>query len=376
MTGLDKFIDCMEYNPGPRPNYELGVWAQTRQEWTEQSPEKVKNFGWNWFESEDAIGLDHREYIDVNYGFFPPFEYEVLEENDRYIISRNSLGVVTKALKEGTVDNVRMCMDEYLEFPIKKPEDFANIKKRLTAGLPQRYPADLDKRIRVWETRDYPLVLGRNCAANGFYWRAREWLGTENLSYAWYDYPEMMHEMMEFFADFIIETSRPVLEKINVEYFCLNEDMSMKSGPLLGPDTFKEFIFPHLKRLIDFFKSHGTKYIVMDSDGNPEQLIPLLLDAGVDVLWPLERASDVNPLEWRKKFGRQLRMWGGVDKRVLAQGPADIKKHLREFIPLIEEGGFIPHVDHLVQPGVTLDNFMYYMDCKRALLEGNYATLD
>jgi len=376
MTSLEKFQNCMEYKSGPRPNYELGLWAQTLEEWQHQAPEQIKDFKWNWFEGEDALGMDYREYIDVNYGFIPTFEYEVLEENDRYIISRNSLGIVTKALKDGAIGNARMCMDEYLDFPIKKPEDFAAIKKRLIAGLSERYPANLDEQVRQWERRDYPLVLGRNCAANGFYWRAREWMGTENLSYAWYDYPEMMHEMMEFFADFIIETSRPVLEKTTVEYLCLNEDMAMKSGPLLGPDTFKEFIFPHLKRLIGFFKSHGTKYIVVDSDGNPEALIPLLLDAGVDVLWPLERASDVNPLEWRKKFGRQLRMWGGVDKRILVNGPEVIRKHLREFIPLIEEGGFIPHVDHTVQPGVTWDNFLYYMECKQALIDGNYSVLD
>jgi uroporphyrinogen decarboxylase len=376
MTSLEKFQNCMEYKTGSRPNYELGTWAQTLEEWRNQASEAIKNFKWDWFEGEDALGMDHREYIDVNYGFIPAFDYEVLEENERYIISRNSLGIVTKALKDGAIGNARMCMDEYLDFPIKKPEDFAAIKKRLIAGISERYPTNLDEKIQRWKRRDYPLVLGRNCAVNGFYWRAREWMGTENLSYAWYDYPEMMHEMMEFFADFIIETSRPVLEKTTVEYLCLNEDMAMKSGPLLGPDTFREFIFPHLKRLIEFFKSHGTKYIVVDSDGNPEALIPLLLDAGIDVLWPLERASDVNPLVWRKKFGRQLRLWGGVDKRILVNGPDAIRKHLKEFIPLIEEGGFIPHVDHTVQPGVTWDNFQYYMEYKQALIAGNYSILD
>jgi uroporphyrinogen-III decarboxylase len=100
-------------------------------------------------------------------------------------------------------------------------------------------------------------VLGENCAANGFYWRAREWMGTEALSLAWYDQPSLMHEMMEFYADFIIETSRPVLEKVAVDYFVLNEDMSMKSGPPLGPHTYRTFILPHLKRLVTFLREFG-----------------------------------------------------------------------------------------------------------------------
>ncbi len=201
-------------------------------------------------------------------------------------------------------------------------------------------------------------------------------MGTENLSYAWYDYPALMHEMMEFFADFIIETSRPVLEKIQVDYFTLNEDMSMKNGPLLSPATYREFIFPHMKRLVEFFRAMGTKYIAVDTDGDPTVLIPLLMDAGVDTIWPIERAAGVSPQAWRKRFGRGLRLWGGVDKRELARGPDAIRAHLREFIPLIEEGGFIPTVDHTVPPDVSWDNFRFYMDAKRELLAGRFATLE
>ncbi len=298
-----------------------------------------------------------------------------MEETEEYEIYRDSLGIVRKALKEGAVGGARMCMDQYLAFPVSKPEDFAEVKKRLVAAIPERYPSDLDARIERWKQRNCPLILGENCAANGFYWRAREFMGTEALSYAWYDYPDLMHEMMEFFCDFIIETSRPVLEKIRVEYFTLNEDMCMKNGPLLSPQTFRKFIFPHLKRMVEFFKAHGTRYFAVDTDGDPTPLIPLLLDAGVDVLWPIERAAGVSPIEWRRRFGKTLRLWGGVDKRVLTQSREAIRAHLRELIPLIEEGGFIPTVDHTVPPDVPWDNFCYYMEMKQALLQGEFSKL-
>jgi len=376
VTDLDRFIACMEYQPcDRRPNHELGVWAQTRVRWQREHPDAVADFGWRWFYEEPALDLDRRAYIPVHFGFIPPFERKVLEETPEYEIVRNSKGVVTKALKAGTIDGARMCMDQYLTFPVRVPEDFAPIRKRLVAAMEERYPADLDERIARWETRDYPLVLGENCAANGFYWRAREFMGTENLSLAWYDYPGLMHEMMECFADFIIETSRPVLEKIQVECFVLNEDMSMKGGPLLSPDTYRTFIFPHLRRLVEFFRDHGTRYIAVDTDGAPTPLIPLLMDAGVDTIWPIERASGVSPQVWRKHFGKGLRLWGGVDKRILAQGPQAIRTHLREFIPLIEEGGFIPTIDHTVPPDISWDHFRYYMDDKMALLSGDFASI-
>ncbi|MDZ7263460.1 MAG: hypothetical protein ONB16_02665 [candidate division KSB1 bacterium] len=377
MTPLERFIACMEYQPADRrPNHEVGVWAQTKQRWQIENPAATKRLGWNWFYGEDELGIERREFIPINFGFIPPFEPKVIEQAGDYEIVQDELGIVTKRLKAGEVDGMRLSMDQYLKFPVETPDDFAALKRRLVAAIPERYPEQLDMQIERWRRRNYPLVLGENCAANGFYWRAREWMGTENLSYAWYDYPKLMHEMMEFFADFIIETSRPVLEKIQVDYFTLNEDMSMKNGPLLSPGTFRTYIFPHLKRLVDFFKSHGTRYFAVDTDGNPTALIPLLLDAGVDTLWPIERAADFHPLEIRRRFGKSLRLWGGVDKRVLLQGKQAIRRHLQELIPLIEEGGFIPSVDHLVPPDVSWDNFQHYMDYKRALLAGEFEQLE
>lgn len=376
-TALDRFNACMEYQSSDRrPNHELGVWGQTRERWEQEAPEAVRAFHWSWFDDEPGLDLDPKVYIPVNYGFLPPFPHEVLEETETTILARNSLGILTKGLKTGTSYGTRMSMDQYLEFPVRGPEDFPGIKRRLIAAQPERYPRDLDARLKAWKKRDFPLCLGRNCAANGFYWRAREFMGTENLSLAWYDHPALMHEMMEFYADFIIETSRPVLEKIEVDFFVLNEDMSMKGGPLLGPELYRTFILPHLKRLVAFFRSHGTRYFAVDTDGDPTVLIPLLMEAGVDTIWPIERASEVSPMAWRKKFGKSLRLWGGVDKRVLARGPAAIRAHLREFIPLIEEGGFIPTVDHTVPPDVSWDNFRDYMDAKQALLRGDFAALE
>ncbi|MCL4219010.1 MAG: hypothetical protein KJ052_18670, partial [Candidatus Hydrogenedentes bacterium] len=89
-----------------------------------------------------------------------------------------------------------------------------------------------------------------------------------------------------------------------------------------------------------------------------------------------ERASNVDPVTLRRRFGKALRLWGGVDKRELIKGPAALRAHLREFIPLIEEGGFIPTVDHTVPPDVSWDNFRCYINYKTALLRGDFKELE
>jgi uroporphyrinogen decarboxylase len=224
--------------------------------------------------------------------------------------------------------------------------------------------------VTGWRAREHPLIFGSNSSTVGFYWLSRDLLGTENLSYAWYDQPELMHDIMETWADFIIESARPVLERTTVEYICFNEDMAMKTGPLLGPRTYRTFIYPRFKRVIEFLKGHGVRYVAVDTDGNPEALIPLLMDAGVDILWPLERAADQDPLRLRQIYGKSLRLWGGVDKRALAQGPAATDAHLRTLRSLVEEGGYIPMIDHGVPPDVSWASFQHYLDSKHRLLRG------
>jgi uroporphyrinogen decarboxylase len=315
--------------------------------------------------------MDPREFIYFQGGLIPPFEEQVLEEDERTETFRDARGRVRRALKEGTVNGGRMSMDQYVGFPVKDMADWQALKRRLDPSSPQRYEPNWQQlRVEGWRCRHHPLIFGPNCSTLGFFWFARELMGTEGLSYAWYDQPTLMHDVMAFWADFLIEAARPVLEHTTVEYVCLSEDMAMKTGPLLSPHTYRTFIQPRLRKVITFLKSHGVRYVAVDTDGNPEALIPLLLDAGVDIIWPLERAADQDPLRLRKRYGRSLRLWGGVDKRVLTQGPKAIDQHLRALAPLVESGGFIPTIDHTVPPDVSWPGFRHYMELKSRLLCG------
>ncbi|MDD4773713.1 MAG: hypothetical protein PHZ09_08920 [Eubacteriales bacterium] len=110
----------------------------------------------------------------------------------------------------------------------------------------------------------------------------------------------------------------------------------------------------------------------VETDGNCEALFRLLMDAGVDGIWPLERVAGMDPVRIRKEYGRDLRLTGGVDKMELAKDKKAIDRHLASLVPLIEEGGFIPTVDHTVPPDVSLENILYYFKRKDDLLWGRF----
>ncbi len=78
----------------------------------------------------------------------------------------------------------------------------------------------------------------------------------------------------------------------------------------------------------------------------------------------------MNPVALRKKYGKDLTLMGGIDKRALTKDKKSIEAELMGKLPyLFSSGGYIPFVDHTMPPDIPYDNFRYYMDLKRKLLE-------
>jgi uroporphyrinogen decarboxylase len=70
----------------------------------------------------------------------------------------------------------------------------------------------------------------------------------------------------------------------------------------------------------------------------------------------------------RRKYGRSLRMWGGVDKRPLTQSREAIDKELRRVKPLIDDGGYLPMLDHSATPDTPYQNYRCFLEQLRKIL--------
>ena len=350
------------------PNYELGCWGQTTQRWLDEGLPQDLVYLQDMFEGEPHYRLDRRNFARLSPGMIPGFEHEVLEETERYLVSRHANGIVTKALKEGTVRGTRMSMDCYIDHPVKDRASWEDVKRRYDPTAPVRYPFWWDESARLWKDRDYPVCLLGN-GAYGLYSQLRSWVGTEALSYLFYDDPALVEEMLEFHAEFLVRLVERALQDVDFDYFNFFEDCAGKGGPLYGPDLFRKFFAKPYRRVIERLRAGGIKSIWLDSDGDTWALIPLWMEVGVNCHWPLEQASGMDPVRLRKKFGRDLALCGGIDKRELAKGREAIDRELAAKIPpLLEQGGFIPHVDHTVPPDVPYPDFMYYLERKLELM--------
>jgi len=368
MNDRERFLQVMAFEPVDRvPNYELCCWGQTIERWFKEGmPEDSVYL--NWWEGEPYFRLDRRGFAALNVGMLPAFPSEVLEETERHVITRHSNGIVTKALKEGTVRGTRMCMDQYLAFPVTDRKSFAEIKKRYDPNSLIRYPQLWDEWVRIWPSRDYPLCLLHN-GTFGLYSQLRSWVGTEQISYLFYDDPGFVEEMIEFNTEFLLALTERALQQVEFDFFNFFEDFAGKGGPLVSPQIFRRLFLPYYTRIVERLRRAGIRYFWLDSDGDVESLIPLLLEAGMNCLWPLEQASGMDPLRLRKEYGRDLALAGGIDKRELAKDRKAIEAELQAKIPpMLESGGYFPFLDHAFSPEISYENFRYYLELKAKMI--------
>ena len=64
----------------------------------------------------------------------------------------------------------------------------------------------------------------------------------------------------------------------------------------------------------------------------------------------------------RRQYGRDLRLWGGMDKRALAWGREAMDAELARVAPLVRDGGYVPFPDHSLPPDVSYANYCYFME--------------
>ena len=374
MTPKERFVNTLQFKPVDHiPCMEIAVWAQTRQRWiNEGMPEEVNTSFMH--RGSEHFGLEGYETVQIDaIAPRPPRAHEILEETEECLVFVDGLGRTRRALKTGTVGGTRMSMDTYIDFAVKDRDSFTEYRKGYDACYDeQRYPADWERTKAMAAETGLPLTLLNPLGGTfGYYSMLRNWIGTENLCYMFYDDPKLVEECLEVLTEFAIRLLSKAVQEIEFDFYYIHEDMAGKGGPLMGPELFRKFILPHYKRFIAFLKSNGVKIVLVDTDGDHNVLIPVMLEVGVDGFGPIERAAGMDPVKLRKEYGKAFCMVGGVDKREIAKGPAAIDAELaRSVLPIIDQGGFIPTIDHAVHPAVSLDNFKYYLDAKRMMLRG------
>ena len=194
--------------------------------------------------------------------------------------------------------------------------------------------------------------------------RATEESGLENLLLLLAEKPEKATADFAKSIKSIIKRCLALFDKgFKFDGVWVWSDLAYKNGTYFSAETYKKILYPHHKRLFAFFEKQGLP-VIFHCDGNCNAFIPLLLEAGVRALNPLEincGFSDAESL--KKEYGRKLVLFGNMPTAVLEKGREDIEAVFKKRLRILKSGGgFIYHCDNPIPETVSLENYQFALD--------------
>jgi len=338
--------------------FEWGYWRETLDRWRQEGM-PCDTTPW------DAAGITYYHRVPVNTRLFPAFDQEVLSETADTRIVRDANGIVQEVSKHGTA------FPRFLKHPVESLADFESLKFRMNPDDPSRFPDNWPQVAARLADRDSILVMG--AVEISFFGWHRDLMGVENLLVAYYDQPQLIHAISRYHLDFLKRMYAKILPLIDFDFIFMWEDMSYKNGPLISPKLIREFMLPYYKDFIAFAKACTNLKVLVDSDGDVSQLIPLFMEAGVDGMLPFECAAGMDICAIRRQYP-DLIISGGIDKREIGKGRDAIDRELESKLPfMFERGRYLPTLDHHVPPEVSYADFQYYLARTREIYK---ATVD
>jgi uroporphyrinogen decarboxylase len=177
--------------------------------------------------------------------------------------------------------------------------------------------------------------------------------------------PEKVHE----FLDALMERHLDFLAKV-VDILKFGDDLGTNTGPFFAVETYREFFKPRHTQLCDFVKKNSLAHTMLHCCGGIYEFIPELIEAGFEVLNPVQiSAINMEPERLKCEFGNDITFWGGGcdTKSILNNAsPQQVKDHVKHNIEIFHKnGGFVFNQVHNIMPDVPPENVVAMFEAVR-----------
>jgi len=352
MTLMERYLATFSFKPVDVPFVRsIGGWAETAERW--------RNEGWDGGSLDEKFGTDPIWHTGVYYGPVPPFEYQVLEETETTRVYINHEGIVMREFKDYSGNS---SMPQFIRFPVENDADFETFcAERLQVVFDQRIPPNWPDMINAFKQGTLPVASFAD-RWGGFFGPLRNLMGVENLCMAFYDNPKLIERMMDQRVEAMLAITAEAFKHYVPQTFMFWEDMAFKTASLLSPAHFRKYMVPRYAEVTQWLRKQGVIHVGVDSDGDITELIPLWLEAGLDLIVPFEVAAGMDVVQMRREYGTSLLMMGGIDKKCVAIGGQTMRDEVDRVMPVVESGGYIPELDHSAPPDISWPNMCEYME--------------
>ncbi len=181
---------------------------------------------------------------------------------------------------------------------------------------------------------------------------------------------ETCHELMDRSVDATIECFKLLNEAVGDYAFAWGiaaDDSGTQRSEFIRPELWAEMLKPHYKRLCDWIHAHTPWKTFLHSCGSVYHLIPHFIEAGIDILNPVQTsAANMDPLRLKQQYGDQIVFWGGGcdTQRVLGSArPEEVREHVQERMKIFSPGGgYVFTQVHNIQANVPPENILAMFD--------------
>ena len=345
----EEYLDYMTFQSNQRPLFTeiFGPLIGLKEEWEEQGASQEElDF------SAFKYRFEARGGIPVSTGRMGGYPREAIEETDEYILSRDGLGRIMKLSKNAATIALPM------SYPVKNMDDWLKIKPFYEFS-----EARFGKDWEATALRHFEAERVVSVGIPGGFDEPRQLMGEEELCVAYYEQPELVHDILNTIGDTAFRVLDRVSATVQVDMLSVHEDMAGVSGSLAGPKQVTQFIKPYYRRIWDMLADRGARLFDQDSDGDMNTVIPAFLDAGVNCMHPLEPAANMDIVKIREQYGTKLAFYGGIDKHVLRRSREEIIAELEYKIPpMVATGGCVIALDHRIPNGTPLESYRFYIE--------------
>ncbi len=314
-------------------------WAGTLRRWHREGlPEGI-----DWC---DHFGYDR--VIRISTDNSPRFEKRVLEQNDRYRIVTTQWGATQREFNE--LDST----PEKLELYYDSSEKWQEAKAKMLEYHEDRIPWDyLKENYPLWKARGDFLQL---VVWFGFDVAHSHMIGTENVLLGMYDEPEWIKDVFDTYLTTSLDLCQRILDAgYEFDGIFFYDDMGYKGTSFFSPALYRELLKPYHKKAVDWAHERGL-VTELHSCGYIENLLPDVLETGVEMLNPLEVKAGMDPARLKLLYGDKIAFRGGINAQ-LWDHIDQVKAEMERIIPILKEGGgYIFASDHSIPNSVSYAN--------------------
>ena len=177
-----------------------------------------------------------------------------------------------------------------------------------------------------------------------------------------YEDPTFIEYMFEVSTEYWVKFSKELVAA-GIDWVATADDLAFKSGLFIPPGILKKLWFSRYKRILEPIKDANIP-VLFHSDGKIDEIIPWIIEFGVDALNPMDPYC-IDYREYKRKYGNKIALWGNIDIEFpLSKGtPDDIEKDIKTHMDALKPGyGYICSSSHSIVNYIPYENFVAFIN--------------